>query len=356
MRNEALAHPLAECPEWDPGAVDEPDEGDRAQARRLASSATEAAMLGDPESVRDLLRRATELDPVSEELANRRAQAHAELGETESAIRWHCRYLALAPEGEESAEVRARLDELQAPLGPAIDQDAVSHFREGVDLLDDGSLEEAATEFSAALAADSALADAYYNRGLAHGARGRRMPAVRDFRTYLEMRPEASDRALVEDAIRFLEAPPVHYEPGRALALGFLLPGVGHYYTDRPVAGTLFLGVTVGALGVGTLYETVEVSCLTLPRDGTCPEGQVASRETDRPALVPGLAVAGATALVSAISAYRGARSTNEAAGRLQVTPADEDRVGFLGEIVVEPPAITASGRRVVLELMRLRF
>lgn len=356
LKREVVGHPLAECPSWDPDGVEEPTAEEREEARSLASTATERALLGDPQGVRDQLVRATELDPLSEDLAYRRARAHEELGESESAIRWYCRYLSLAPDGEEAGEVRDRLDQLQEPLGPPVSEEALSRFRQGVELLEERALEGAIEELSAAIVADSALAGAYYNRGVALGALSRSSPAIRDLRAYLERRPEAPDRGRVEEAIQFLEDPPSQRSPAGALTLGVLIPGTGHFYARRPVGGAVYLGLAGGAVAVGTLYETVEVSCLTVPRDGECPDDQVRSRISEHPALIPGLAAAGVTAVVSGITAYLAARSHNEAIGRLQISSPESEPDTEAGVSLAPPALVPARDGRLGLAILRLRF
>ena len=355
IRTEALAHPLAECPAWDPSDLEEPSDAELAEARSLSTAATEAALLGDQEGVRDLLRRATELNPRSEELAYRRARAHDELGETEEAIRWYCRALALRGEGQDAGEIRRRLARLQEPLGPPIDPEARERFQDGVELLQADSLNAAAERFSSALAVDSAMADAYYNRGLAYGALQRRAAAVRDLRAYLERRPEAQDRARVQAAVQFLEEPPVSYGTGTAFALSLLVPGGGQFYTDRNLSGSLYLAGAAGAVAAGFLYEEVEVLCLSIPRGGNCPEEDVVSRTTSRPLLAPAVAVWGAGALISAITAWRGASARNQASGRLRIGGSSEG-VALEGGVRLAPRSVAASPQSVAVELLRLSF
>jgi hypothetical protein len=207
--------------------------------------------------------------------------------------------------------------------------------------------------FSSALAADSALADAYYNRGLAYGALRRPDAAVTDFRSYLARRPEARDQQEVQAAIGFLEAPPVNYGAGTAFILGLTLPGAGHFYTGRPLGGAVLLAMGSGATAAGLLYKEVNVTCLSVPRNGNCPEADVISRTSSRPFLAPALGVFGASAVVGAISAYRGARARNDAAGRLRIaasTGVARARVRVL------PPRMIPALDGFALEAIRLRF
>jgi tetratricopeptide (TPR) repeat protein len=354
IRTEALAHPLAECPAWDPGAIERPTPEALDEARALAAAATEAALLGDLAGQRNLLQAASELDPFSQDYAYDRARAHEALAETEEAIRGYCRALALSSDGGDTAELGARLERLQAPLGPAIGAEARERYDLAVALMTQGSLEGAIQEFSAALTSNSELADAYYNRGLAHGALRQPEPAIEDLRSYLTRRPEARDRTDVEAAIRFLEEPPVNYGAGTAFFLGLTIPGAGHFYTGRGLGGSVLMALAGGAAAAGVFYERVEVLCLSVPRDGNCPQADVLSSESSRPLLVPALAAVGATALVSAISAYRGARARNDAAGRLGI--AEAERIARGGGFRLLSPAITAGRDGLALEILRFRF
>jgi hypothetical protein len=136
--------------------------------------------------------------------------------------------------------------------------------------------------------------------------------------------------------------------------LGLALPGAGHFYTQRNLAGVVLLGIAAGAASAGLLYEEVEVTCLSVPRDGACPESDVVSRDTSRPFLVPALGVVGASAVLSAVSAYRGARARNDAVGRLGIVGLEGVQLG--GGVRLLPPSVGPSGEGLALELVRLRF
>lgn len=352
VREAPDPRPRAACPAESQRREAEPSDRDRAQARKLARSATEAALLGDPEKARDLLRQATERNPRSAELAYRRARAHEELDERDSAVRWYCRYLALAPAGEDATRVRDRLEEVVGADETRTEAAALDAFREGVARLESGRPEEAEQRFDRALRADPDLAAARYNRGLARGAAGRSEAAVRDLRAYLEARPDAPDRERVEEAIRFLEDSPAPHDPTRALLLGALVPGAGHFYVNRPVLGSIFLGVA-GAGVAAAFYEKVEVTCLAVPDDGVCPDGQVHTRTVERPALVPGLVTAAVAAGISAITAHAAAVSGEGA--RLRVA-SDDPEARTSGEVRILAPDVASSSRGVDLRLVRLGF
>lgn len=346
--------PRPACPAGEQRREAVPDERARNEARELARSATEAALLGDPEEARDLLRRATEKDSRSPELAYRRARAHDELEEADPAVRWYCRYLALDPSGEDASRVRDRLSALHGGERPAVDGIALRAFREGVDRLKRKRLGDAERRFTYALRAEPGLAEARYNRGLALGAAGRSEDAVRDLRAYLDERPDAPDRERVEDAIAYLKDPPAPHDPTAAFLLGAAVPGAGHFYTGRPVLGGLLLGAA-GAGVAAAFYEKIRIECLIEPRDGVCPGNQIHKRTVDHPGLVPGLAVAVAAAAVSAVTAHASAVSGNQETARLGIAAGDEEAKTRRG-LRVLPPSVAPSGTGVALRLVRLRF
>jgi hypothetical protein len=146
------------------------------------------------------------------------------------------------------------------------------------------------------------------------------------------------------------EAP--NYNPSTTLLSGMFVPGMGHFYSGRPLAGTLVLAAAAGGIAAGFLIKDVEVRCLSLPVDGQCPPGQIESRVETQPMMVPGLAAALVMTVGGAIHAFLGARRGAVAATAL-VTP-DGLRMGRLaGKIepilYVEPVAVyggTAWGAR----------
>jgi tetratricopeptide (TPR) repeat protein len=139
------------------------------------------------------------------------------------------------------------------------------------------------------------------------------------------------------------------YNPGQALAMGLVVPGLGQFYTGRPVRGVLALGVASGALAAGMLTERLEVDCRSVPVNNSCPAADVLDERTRRPYLAPAIAVAAGVALISAIDAFVTARNANaRAATTLDPAGGDGPRL-LLPSVTVEPDAIRA-------HLLRLRF
>ena len=154
-----------------------------------------------------------------------------------------------------------------------------------------------AAERSLASAADAApgWADVYYTRALVYQAEGRSDKAAADFRKYLDLRPNAVDRADVERRIAALGR-----SPGTAFALG-LIPGGGQFYTQQPILGVVVLGGVAG----GTAWGLKQTNTTEI-RTFTDPFGRVDSftvNVSKRKNLGAGLAVAGGVLLAGAIEA-----------------------------------------------------
>jgi len=337
-----------ECP---PAAEPQiPGRDARAQARQVASNASQAVIFGDLQRARALLDRATELDPTSSDLAYRRARVLEDLGERAEAVSEFCRVLALDPtEGVEDA--RDRLEALVDADRVEIPDSAVQAFEEGVAGFDAGFLERAAASFDSATALAPQWAEAVYDRGVALARLGRRLEAARDLRRYLELRPDAPDAIAVSERIGELQSGTAARtpSPGAALTLGILIPGMGQFYSGRALGGLTVLAMAGGAVAAGMLIEDVQVRCLTDPGpDGSCPPGQVLREDVSHPYQVAGLGTAAAITLIGAIEAFvhlRGLRGGGEEPAAVDVGPA---KVGALG--------FTPSRGRVDFRLVRVAF
>jgi len=280
-----------------------------AEADRRVADANQAAILGDPQRALALLAEAVALDPASPLLRYRLGRAMEESGDEAGSVAEYCRYLALAPDGPEASEVRGRLDGTGPFTRRAAVLQAHAAFSEGIQAYDRGEFETSALHFSRALVLEADWDTAHYNRGVAYVRAGRIGAGSADLGWYLELNPDAEDRAMVEARLQALQLAPA-YSPSTALLSGILIPGMGHFYSGRPGAGALVLAVAGGSAAAGLLVREVEISCLSLPVNGDCPPGQVAGRDESRPLLIPGLAVAAAVTVAGAIHAFRGARSS----------------------------------------------
>ncbi|HSK18949.1 MAG TPA: hypothetical protein VK912_07400 [Longimicrobiales bacterium] len=317
-------------------------EQDPDEAARLAASAREASLLGQPRTARDLLERAVAVDTSSASHAFLFARTLEELGEVNAAAREYCRYLVLVPDAPDAAEVRQLVGRIAPAVRPGIPDSAVARFQEGIALVDGGRNADAEAAFSAVIASAPSWAPPYYNRAVLRAQGNRREEARADLDQYLLLESDASDATSVRDWRARLAAPFRSYSPGAAFGLG-LIPGGGHFYTRRPLVGTTLLVVAGGAAAFGALYERRSIECLTIPQGNVCPPDQIRSDDVERPYLVPAAAVAATMTLIGAIDAARGARQHNERG-------AAAAQAGRLGDAVRVRPS------RVDVALFRLRF
>lgn len=189
-----------------------------------------------------------------------------------------------------------RSEVLNAVVPPAYPSGAAESFRSGIHQLRARDMAGAVAALTAAVDSAPNWADAYYNRALAYEQQGRTAPARSDFRSYLRLRPSASDRAAVDKHMDALGR-----TPGQALTRGAIFPGLGQLYTGRPIFGAVVMagvaGSTVWAL---QKKKSVEMHLFPGPFGGT---DTVMVNVSKRPNLVAGLAVAGGLWAFSALEA-----------------------------------------------------
>ncbi len=326
-------------------------EEERAQARQLASNAAQSVILGDLQRARDLLDRATELDPTSAELAYRHARVLEDIGDRAAAVSEFCRVLAVDPQADGVEDARARLESLAGASDVTYPPEAVTEFEKAVRWAEAGFLQSAASSFATVTAQAPEWPEAVYDRGVVAARLGRNADAVRHLRRYLELRPNADDAMAISQRIGALQTATLGSapSPGAALALGILVPGMGQFYSGRALGGLTVLSLVGGAAAAGYFVTDVNVKCLSDPApDGTCPEGQVLREEVDRPYLVAGLGTAAAIGVIGAIEAYvklRRRQSPDPGVRGVQLTGS---RVSTLH--------VASSRGRVYLGLVRLTF
>lgn len=328
----------------DTGATPE----ERAQAEELGSLASQAVILGEMDRARELLARATELDPGSAELAYRYGRVLEDDGEVGVAIDAYCRVLTLEPSGVESREARARIDALARSERETLPDEAVTAFRTGLQLADAGRTGQALEAFEEAVAAAPGWAGAVYNRGILRARAGRLEDAREDLRRYLELRPDAPDAIAVSEGIGRLETTASLPSPGATFFVG-LLPGAGQFYSGRPVAGLGVLTLFGGAVATALLVEDVEVLCLSDPGPGAdCPPEHVLDERSERPYMAAGLGAAAAVTLLGALEAFLHVRGQGpEAAGFASL------EIG--GARVVGPGLESGDGGRIGVRLLQIR-
>ena len=149
-------------------------------------------------------------------------------------------------------------------------------------------------------------------------------------------------------------APPassLRFNPGSAALRSLAVPGLGQFYTGRPVVGAVFLAGWVGALGFGLMSQDVTVECLArVGESESCPSNEVRGRVVDRPMLAVGLGAAVAVAVISALEARSGA---NKANAGLVAFHQEEGRETLVLEVL--PTRERGPGRRLVLLQLRHR-
>lgn len=335
------------CPATAP--IPEPSPEERVEALRLGSNADQALILGNQQRALDLLARATEMDPTSQELTYRYARVLEEVGDGGEAIATYCRVLAMGAESEGVEDAEARIRAILDSRRERIPEEAIEAFRNGLSAADEGDLRAALTSFSSALQQAPSWAEALYNRGIVHARIGQIQPAVADLETYLSLRPDAEDAIPVSQRIGQLQSLGNLPRPAAALSLGLLFPGAGQFYSGRVWGGLTVLSLAAGAVAAGVLVEEVTVRCVGSVSGADCPPDRVIGEETDRPYLIHGLVAAGAVAFIGAVESFFRARGRRaREAGALFALDTGRLRVGT--------PSLTAHGPRLSIRWAQVTF
>ena len=335
-----------------PASTQPPSPDDRARAGQLASDANQAMVLGEMNQVQSLLQEAVRLDPSSADLAYRHARVLEDLERSEPAMAEYCRSLDLDVEALGVVDARERLTRLSDELRNRIPEAARNAFAEGLVASDDSLYTDAATRFSEAIDNARGWPEPLYNRAVVNERAGRTPQALRDFRDYLRLVAEDESQAVrVSERIGELEgmASVATANPSGALALG-LVPGMGHFYTSRPLMGTLTLSAAGAALAAGIGYKEITTVCLSDVSAGSaCPSGDVIDEVNKRPYFWIGVGIAAAVTVASAIDAYLGAKGRRDAFTAI-TEPADD--------VTLEAglPRVSSDGARVDFSVVRLRF
>lgn len=340
-----------QCPA--PETPDPPDADALRRAAQLASDANQAMNLGDFDRAQALLEQATELDPTSADFGYRHARTLEDLGDADNALREYCRSLDLDIESLGVFDVRDRIDALYEEVRERIPEEAREAFVLGLTLADAMAYQQATEAFSDAIDAAPDWGAPVYNRGIIYEALGRIQESLADYRHYIELSPSDIDPVLVivSERIGQLEGaasvtPP---SPGAALALG-VVPGMGHYYTGRPVVGTLTLVAAGGAIAAGMMFKNIKTLCVAEVSAGaSCPSDLVVDEITERPYLWYGIGAAAAVTVAGAIEALIQARRRRAEAEA--ITGPEGDGGPTLGL-----PSVESNGRRIDLNLVTVRF
>ena len=288
-----------------------PTDAQRRDAREMAQRARQSAILGDAAASLSQLRGAAGLDPTEPSIAFELGRAYEGAGDNNEAAAEYCRYLALAPDAAEAANLRERVATLSPPRTDTINTVASGAFDRAADAYDRGRWLESEANFGTAIKLDSTLAEAYYNRALVRTMLDHRDDAASDFQHYLKLRPDAPDRMGILARVDLLKAQ--RLSASQAFGLGVVVPGGGQFYSKRPGRGLLSLA----AVGTAVVFAVMEKSTTTTTTQtamdpfGNTYSYSVTTQHKSRPYLVPGLAIAGGVALMSAIDASHYVRNLN---------------------------------------------
>jgi tetratricopeptide (TPR) repeat protein len=333
-------------------AVAVPTDDERGRAGQLASDANQAMILGEFDRVETLLAQAVELDPTSADLAYRRARILEELERGDAAMREYCRVIDLGGEAIGLVDARQRIDALYDQIRARLPRAAREAFLAGLVAADDSLFLESIDHFSVAIELAPDWPDPIYNRALIREHIGQLQAALVDFRAYLDVvsDPEDADAIAISARIGQLEgaASVSTPSPSGTLALG-VIPGMGHYYSRRPVPGTITLVTAGAAIAAGFMFTEVTTYCVDeVPPGAGCAPLSVVDEVTERPYLWIGVGIGAAITLAGAVEAYlkaKSARAETEA-----ITGGSESglNVGF--------PTVSTQGDRVDLSFVRYRF
>ena len=308
---------------------------DSPDVRRLMALGHEAAIVGDSRQARDAFVDAAKLSPGDERIAYQLGRAYEELGERPNAVREYCRFLALAPQSSDAADVRARITRLATPAGssPATDP-ASAAFTAGVAQFDQRRWRDAADSFGRVIQTLPRAAEAYYDRGLAFVALDQGDDAVRDLEQYLAIRPTAEDQALVRAQIDALRKPT--WSAGTALLTGFLVPGLGQVYTSRPWIGVGVAAVAGTSLALA-LHSTKEDVVREFPFPPGFPEPSYKDTitVTKHPYYAAGIATFATLTIGAAFEAARYARRS-----RAPVVKTDSRPAARVGSLEISSPDV----------------
>ncbi len=333
-------------------AVPPPTDDERGRAGQLASDANQAMILGEFDRVETLLAQAVELDPTSADLAYRRARILEELERTEPAMREYCRVIDLGGESIGLVDARERIDVIYEQVRARLPRAAREAFVEGLAAADDSLYVESIDQFSVAIDLAPDWPDPLYNRAMVREHVGQVQLALSDFRRYLAVvaDPEAADAIAIAARIGQLEgaASVSMPSPPGALVLG-VIPGMGHYYSRRPLPGTVTLAATTAAIVGGFLFTKVTTFCLDdISPGASCPPELIDRELTERPYVWVGVGIGAAITLAGAVEAYLTAKRAQSESEALRAPSESGLDVGF--------PSLSARGDRVDLSFVRYRF
>jgi Flp pilus assembly protein TadD len=296
----------------------------------LLSAGSRAAILGDYPAAEELLRRAAQLDGANPVVSYRLARTLDDQGKTQAAALEYCRYLALAPDAPDAAEIRGRVRDLVGTGSVALRDPWTGEMAAAVTAYESGRLADAVEGFTRAIALRPDGAEGYYNRGVAYVAMQRADAAAQDLEAYLRLAGQPEDAPRVRSRLELLTAaaspagssapPPLAAPeprrttaaPGRVLIQGLVLPGLGQHETGRTLFG---LGV-LSAVG-GAVYLALHQEVVVQQREGVDPFGNrypYDVRVQERPYQSLGIGAAVGIGLAAAVESFLYARGQGSTA------------------------------------------
>ncbi|HET7226101.1 MAG TPA: tetratricopeptide repeat protein [Candidatus Eisenbacteria bacterium] len=229
----------------------------------------------------------------------------------------------------DSRQAPHRADALSSPRPTSYPARAADDLRTGIASFAARNTQAAERSLTSAASAAPNWPDVFYTRALVYQAEGRSDAAATDFRKYLDLRPNAVDRADVANRIKALSR-----SPATAFALG-AIPGGGQFYTQQPVLGVIVLAGVAGGTA-WALHSTTSTEIRTF----TDPFGRVDTftvNVSKRKNLGAGLAVAGGVLLVGAIEAALHVSSARGDPYPPSSTPNGSGAAGGTGALLTSP-------------------
>jgi tetratricopeptide (TPR) repeat protein len=320
------------------------------EANRLATLGQESSIEGDHRAARDQFKQASTLDPRDASLAYRLGREYEDLQLRDLAVHEYCRYLSLAPNATDAAQIGDRVAKLLPGGTLAHGNAVVTAFKLAVASYDARSFSTSADQFDSVVSAAPGLSAGVYDRGLAHDQNGDAAAAIHDYSHYLQLAPGALDAAAVRSRMQQLR----HGIPSATTAffLG-LLPGGGQFYTKQPVLGAVVLAGAAGGVVLAIQSRTVTRDTTFIgPFGGTYPGTYT---QTQHPNLALGVAVAGGVTLFGAIEAAIVAhgRSAGVDDGDANQRAQGTAFLPHVGPVTLELPTVMAAadGLRLALPL-----
>lgn len=192
----------APAPESTPAAADDSE----TQARAFAAEGAKAFKAGQYLQAIEAFQKAHDLVPRAA-LAYNLARSNERLSQWEEAVEWYEKYLKLASDPRDKAEVLDKIEILKKRIAPddaSPDAQYKARIMAGRKAYSAGDYEGAIAEFKAAFDI-KASTGALYNIAKSYEKMGRYEDAIDYFQQYIDMEPNASDRGDIEETIKRLK-------------------------------------------------------------------------------------------------------------------------------------------------------